>query len=426
VKVSPRLVPVHFQNPQEAPWRVQGILKPMPLASPTQDTEQALLALRSEFPILGHTTYLVSHSLGAMPRAAAANLAAFAETWATRGIRAWEEGWWDSPITTGNLIGRIIGAPPGTVVMHQNVSVCQSIVLSCFDWAADPRRNVIVTDGLNFPSNDYIYHALAKQTAGPVIRTVPSPDGFTLPLEAMLAAIDETTRLVSISHVAFRSSYLQDLAAVIERAHQVGALVIADLYQSAGIVPVDVTALNVDFATGGSVKWLCGGPGAGYLYVRPDLAAQLEPAYTGWAAHAQPFAFAPGAIAYADGIARFSSGTPNVPSMVSASAGYEIVDEILAQHGPNAIRDKSLRQTRYLMDLAAEAGFPVRTPQDDARRGGAVILDVPKGAEVVKELGRREILVDHRPNAGIRMAPHFYNTDEELAHAVQQIVAIVR
>jgi len=292
-------------------------------------------------------------------------------------------------------------------------------------------RNVIVTDGLNFPSNDYIYHALAKHTAGPVIRTVPSPDGFTLPLEAMLAAIDETTRLVSISHVAFRSSYLQDLAAITARAHQVGALVIADLYQSAGIVPVDVTALNVDFATGGSVKWLCGGPGAGYLYVRPDLAAQLEPSYTGWAAHAHPFAFAPGAIDYAKGpaapgIVRFSTGTPNVPSMVSASAGYEIIAGILAQHGPTAIRDKSLRQTRYLMVLATEAGFPVRTPQDDARRGGAVILDVPNGAEVVKELARREILVDHRPNAGIRLAPHFYNTDEELAHAVQQITQILR
>ena len=220
-----------------------------------------LLIWRDEFPILADTTYMISHSLGPMPRRAQTALAEFTSTWATRGIRAWEEGWWDMPITCGNLIGSIIGAPKGRVVMHQNVSICQSIVISCFDWGG--KRNKLITDGLNFPSNDYIYHGLERQ--GAEIVSVSSLDGLTIPLERVLDAIDERTQLVSISHVAFRSSYLQDLEAITKRAHTVGALIVADLYQSAGIVPLDVTALNLDFATGGSVKWLLGGPGAGYL-----------------------------------------------------------------------------------------------------------------------------------------------------------------
>ena len=387
------------------------------LVATPQDLEAPLLARRADFPILAHTTYLVSHSLGAMPQRAAEEVAAFAHTWATRGIRAWEEGWWDLPVTTGDLIGRIIGAPAGSVILHQNVSICQSLVTSCFDWSG--KRNVLVTDGLNFPSNDYLYHGLTRQ--GAVVRTVASPDGMTLPLELMLDAIDDTTLLVSVSHVAFRSSYLQDLAAITRKAHSVGAMVVADLYQSAGIVPLDVTELNVDFATGGSVKWLCGGPGAGYLYVRPDLIRQLSPVTIGWAAHAKPFAFAPGPIDYAAGIERFSTGTPNVPALYSARAGYEIVAEL----GVDAIRAKSLRQTTLLRALAEEAGFAVRTPADDKRRGGVIILDVPDGQAVTKELIRREILIDFRPQAGIRMAPHFYTTDDELHHAVSEIRAIL-
>ena len=377
----------------------------------------SLLAWRKEFPILEHTTYMISHSLGAMPRAAADAVREFTDTWATRGIRAWEEGWWDMPVTTGNLIGSIIGAGEGEVVMHQNVSICQSLVASCFDWGA--ARNKLVTDGLNFPSNDYIYHSLEKQ--GARIQTVASLDSMTLPLDLMLDAIDEETRLVSVSHVAFRSSYVQDLAAITKRAHAVGALVIADLYQSAGILPVDVRALNVDFATGGSVKWLCGGPGAGYLYVRRDLWPQLEPAATGWMAHREPFAFAGGPIEYAPDAFRFLNGTPNVPALYSARSGYEIVNRI----GVEAIREKSMRQTQLLIELADEAGFPVRTVRDPQLRGGVVILDVPNGKEVNRELTRREVLTDYRPHAGIRIAPHFYTLDEEIQHTIDEIKSIV-
>jgi kynureninase len=386
--------------------------------SPHQVLKDPLLSWRKEFPILEHTTYLISHSLGPMPRRTQAALLEFAEVWATRGIRAWEEGWWDMPMTCGDLIGSIIGAPKGRVVMHQNVSICQSIVVSCFDWSGS--RNKLVTDGLNFPSNDYIYHGLSRQ--GAEIVSVASPDGMTVPLERILEAIDERTQLVSISHVAFRSSYLQDLAAITEKAHKVGAMIVADLYQSAGIVPLDVTALKVDFATGGSVKWLLGGPGAGYLYVRPDIDPQLQPAATGWAAHAHPFEFADGPIEYAPDIRRFLNGTPNVPAMYSARSGYEIVNEI----GVAAVRAKSKRQTQRLIELADAAGIKVRSPRDPEARGGTIILDVEKGREVTAELGRRQILVDYRPGAGIRIAPHFYTTDEEIEHSIHELNAIIQ
>jgi kynureninase len=376
-----------------------------------------LLSWRSEFPILGHTTYMISHSLGAMPKRARARMNEYADAWEERGIRAWEEGWWEMPVAVGNLIGRIIGAGDGEVVMHQNVSVCQSIVASCFDWQS--RRNKLVTDALNFPSNNYIYHSLER--AGARVTTAASSDGMTLPVERILDLIDEDTALVSVSHVAFRSSYVQDLAAITEKAHKVGAMIVADLYQSAGTLPVDVRALKVDFATGGSVKWLCGGPGAGYLYVRADLRTQLRPAATGWVAHEEPFAFAAGPIQYANDAFRFLNGTPNVPAMYAARSGYEIINEI----GVPAIREKSLRQTTRLMELADDAGFRVNTCRDPKQRGGVVVVDVPNGYAVTKELARREVLVDYRPQAGIRIAPHFYTTDEELEHTMSEIRSIV-
>jgi kynureninase len=376
-----------------------------------------LLAWRKEFPILEHTTYLISHSLGAMPRRASEAMQQFTDTWASRGIRAWEEGWWELPVTTGNLVASIIGAGPGEVVMHPNVSICQWIVASCFNWSGS--RNKIVTDGLNFPSNEYIYYGLERE--GARVCRVDSPDGMTLPLELMLEAIDEQTQLVSVSHVAFRSSFVHDLAAITRRAHEVGALVLADLYQSAGILPLDVHALGVDFATGGSVKWLCGGPGAGYLYVRADLAQQLEPAATGWMAHRHPFEFEPGPIDYVSDAFRFLNGTPNVPALYSARSGYEIVNEI----GVDAIRAKSIRQTQYLIELADEAGLRVQSCRDPRSRGGVVVVDVPNGKEVTRELVRREVLVDYRPGAGIRIAPHFYTSDDEVERVIHETRSIV-
>ncbi len=376
-------------------------------------TDDALLARRSEFPILEHTTYLVSHSLGAMPRGAADKLKAYTDTWAARGVRAWAEGWWALPTTVGDQVGRLIGAPAGSVVMHQNVSVCQALILSCFDFSGP--RNKIVYEDLNFPSVMYVYEA--HRVRGARIEMVRSDDGVHVPLERMLAAIDEQTLLVPLSHVVFRSAFVQDVAAITRRAHEVGALVVADLYQSAGSVPVDLAGWDVDFATGGSVKWLCGGPGAGYLYVAPRLRPRLRPLVTGWMAHARPFAFESGAIDYADDGTRFLHGTPGVPALYAAQAGYEIVERL----GVDAIRRQSRRQTRLLMEEGRARGFTPRSPEADDERGGMVILDVPHGQAVTRELIRREILVDYRPGAGLRVSPHFYTSDDEILFCLDQV-----
>ena len=367
-----------------------------------------LAAYRDRFPILAETTYLINHSLGAMPAAAAERLAEYARIWATRGIRAWGEGWWTMPLEVGEQVGRIVGAAPGTTVMHQNVTVAEAIVLSCFR-PVDPRRNRVVYEAANFPSVRYLYQAQ------PDLEVVVCEDG-----EAILDAIDERTLLVPISHVLFRSGEIQDVAAITARAHEVGAHVVLDCYQSAGIMPVGVAGLGVDFAVGGSVKWLCGGPGNGWLYVRPDLIERLEPTLVGWQAHAAPFAFEP-ELRYADGVARFLTGTPNVPALYAATAGYDLVEEI----GVERIRENSLRQTDLLIRLADEAGFEVRSPRDPARRGGTVTVFVPGFEAVHRELGERGILCDFRPGAGIRLGPHYYNTDEELERAIAAIGEIV-
>jgi kynureninase len=363
---------------------------------------------RDRFPILRHTTYLINHSLGAMPAAVEDRVAEYARAWRERGIRAWGEGWWTMPLTVGDQIGRIIGAPPGSTVMHQNVAVAEAVVASCFR-PVDPRRNRVVYEEGNFPSVRYLYQAQPDLEV-----TVVPDDG------AIVEAIDERTLLVPITHVLFKTAEIQDVAAIVRRAHEVGAHVVLDAYQSAGIVPLDVAELKVDFAVGGSVKWLCGGPGNGWLYVRPDLAEVLEPTFMGWQAHARPFAFEP-ELEYAEGAARFLTGTPNVPALYAATPGYNLIDEI----GVDRIRANSIRQTGLLIDLFDDAGFEVGSPRDPSRRGGTVTVRLPEFEAVHTELGERQVICDFRPDAGLRLGPHYFNTDDELRHAVSQITEIV-
>jgi kynureninase len=365
-----------------------------------------LLDYRERFPILEHTTYLINHSLGAMPAAAEERMREYARTWAERGIRAWGEGWWTMPVTVGDQIGRIIGAAPGTVCMHQNVSIAEAIVLSCFQ---ESERNRIVFEAANFPSVRYVYQAQRH------LEVVACET-----LDELLASIDERTLLVPVQHVLFKSAEIQNVEAIVARAHDAGAFVVLDAYQSAGTVPLDVAALDVDFAVGGSVKWLCGGPGAGWLYVRPDLIGRLEPAATGWQAHARPFAFEP-ELEYADGIARFLTGTPNVPALYAATAGYDLIEEI----GVQRIRANSLRQTDLLIGEAEARGFEIRSPRQHERRGGTVTMYVPEFEAVHRELGERQVLCDFRSDAGIRLGPHYYNTDEDIVHALDEIEDIL-
>ena len=378
-----------------------------------------LLKWRCEFPILDSTVYLISHSLGAMPRATFERLHEYADIWATRGVRAWAEGWWNMPLEIGNEVARIIGADPGTVVMHQNVSICQSLILSCFlPLPENSKRRKIVYSELNFPSVMYVYEAHAREH-GLRIETVKSDDGITVPLDRLLSAIDEETLLVPISHVLFKSAFLQDAQAITRRAHEVGAMVVLDTYQSAGTVPFSVRDLQVDFATGGSVKWLCGGPGAGYLYVRPDLIDRLEPKTTGWMAHEHPFAFE-SELHYAPNITRFLHGSPAIPALYAARSGYEVINQI----GVDKIREKSVRQTHHLIELAEEAGFTVTSPRDPARRGGTIAVWDDNAAAITKELVRREFIVDYRPGAGVRISPHFYTKDEELELVIAEMKMI--
>jgi kynureninase len=376
-----------------------------------------LLRFRSEFPILEKTVYMISNSLGAMPRGVRDELNQYADTWATRGVRAWEESWWMLGAEVGDQIGQLMNASKGSVAVHQNVTTCQAMVGSCFDFKG--KRNKVVYSDMNFPS--VMYYWEGQRRYGARIHMVKTDDGITVPTERLLDAIDEETLIVPISHVVFRSSFIKDVPAIVEKAHKVGALVCLDTFQSLGTVPVDVQKFDVDFATGGVLKWLCGGPGTCYLYVKPELAKKLEPAFTGWTAHKHPFRFEIGPQDYTEMPYRFMNGTPNIAALHAARPGLRIVKEAGVQN----IRSKSKRQTAKLIELADARGWKVNTPRDPERRSGTVSIDMPNSKEVCAELNRRDVVVDWRPQAGVRFSPHFYTKDEELEQAIGVVEEIL-
>jgi kynureninase len=357
-----------------------------------------LLAFRAEFPILERTTYLVSHSLGAMPRTVPDRLAEYVDTWAELGVRAWANGWWELPIE---------------VAMVPNVSLGQAAVMSAIEYAA-PRNRIVMTE-LDFPSVRYVYDRLAPRLGAEVV-VVPSDDGVGIDEDRLIAAIDERTALVAISHVLFRSAFIMDVERICAHAHSVGALVSLDAFHSVGVIPVDVKRIGADFLTGGVLKWLCGGPGGCFLYAAPAASEHRAPALTGWQAHRRPFGFE-AEMDYAEGAARWLSGTPVIPALYAATEGPRLV----RRAGIEAVRAKSTRQTGRLIELADEHGYTVRAPRDPARRGGTVAFDVPHAYEVAQFLLSRDIIVDYRPNAGIRIAPHFYTSDAELERAVAAV-----
>ncbi len=377
-----------------------------------------LLAFRAEFPILERTTYLVSNSLGAMPRGVPERLAQYVDEWAERGVRAWAAGWWEMPVSVGDEIAPLIGAGPGEIAMLPNVTIAQTSVLSALDYSA-PRDTIVMTD-LDFPSVRYVYDHLATRLGARIV-VVPSDDGIGIDTQRMLEAIDERTRLVAISHVLFRSAFIMDAEAICRRAREVGALVSLDAFHSVGVLPVDVKRLGVDFLSGGVLKWLCGGPGGAFLYVSPEASRSLSPSFTGWQAHARPFGFEP-EMQYAEQAWRWLNGTPAIPALFAAIEGPRIVRAA----GVDRIRAKSMRQTARLIDLAQARGFAVTAPLDPARRGGTVAFDVPHAYGVAQALLANDVIVDYRPNAGIRVGPHFYTSDVELERAVGMIESIRR
>jgi len=377
-----------------------------------------LLQWRQEFPILERTTYLISNSLGAMPRGVREAMNAYSSAWGERGVRAWEEGWWELAGKVADRIAPLLGAAPGEISLHQNVTTTQAVVASCFDWRG-PRNKVVMTD-LEFPSVQYFYHEQRRH--GARVELLPSADSVRFDLEPFLAAIDTRTLLVPISLVLFRSSFIVNARAIVERAHRVGAHVVLDTFQAAGAIPVEVRSLGADFAVGGVLKWLCGGPGVAYLYVREDLRKRLRPALTGWLAHRRPFAFLPGEIEAREDAYRYLNGTPHIPALYACQPGLQILNEI----GAPAIREKSLRMTTRLLAGAKARGWRVNTAEDPSERAGTVSLEPPHAVAVSRELLARDILIDYRPQAGIRISPHFYNREEECDFALSQIDEILR
>ena len=366
-----------------------------------------------------------------MPRTVPGKLAEYARDWGELGVKAWNRGWWELPVEVGNEIAPLINAGDGEIVMMPNVTIAQTAVISAMDFPRN--RDTVVMTELDFPSVRYMYTEMAERLGARVVvvrsddgvdrklprSIVPFRDklfGLTIDPDKLLAAIDEGTRLVAVSHVLFRSSYLMNADAICARAHQVGALVSLDSFHAVGIVPVDVKRSKVDFLTGGVLKWLCGGPGACFLYVSPAVRDRLKPALTGWQAHARPFEFED-SMEYTTGAFRWLNGTPVIPALYAAAEG----PRILRRAGVAAIREKSVRLTSLLIGLADARGYKVNAPRDPAQRGGTIALDVPHGYEVTQHLLSRNILVDYRVGAGIRIAPHFFTREDELAEAVFEI-----
>ena len=380
-------------------------------------TQDPLLSFRDEFPILEKTTYLVSNSLGPMPRTVPDKLAEYARDWGELGVKAWRRGWWEMPVDVGNEIAPLVNAGLGEVVMMPNVTIAQAAVASAIDFSG--KRDTVVMTSLDFPSVKYAYEQLAQKFGARVV-VVESDDGISIDEEKLLAAIDERTKLVAVSHVIFKSAFINDADAICRKAHDVGAMVSLDAFHSVGVIPVDVKKSGVDFLTGGVLKWLCGGPGGCFLYVSPRVRDELAPAITGWQAHARPFAFEE-RMEYTSGPFRWLNGTPVIPALYAAAEG----PKILRRAGMDAIRAKSTRQTSRLIELAGERGYRVHAPLDPARRGGTVAIDADHGYEVAQELLSRDILVDYRVGAGIRVAPHFFTRDDEVDLVIESIADIL-
>ncbi|GAC1393385.1 MAG: kynureninase [Polyangiales bacterium] len=375
--------------------------------------ESALLKWRQEFPTLATSVHLISHSLGAMPTRARAKMEEYFAQWEQQSIDAWHD-WLPYVTDLGDVVADVLGVPHGTVVMNQNVSTIQAIVASGLDYGG-PRRKVVYSE-LNFSTVHYVWQEQARRR-GAELCVVPGGDGVHAPMEALLAAIDERTLIVPVSHVLFRSSAVKDVRAIVEKAHSVGALVFLDCYQSAGTIPLDLAKWDVDLACGGSVKWACGGPGAAYLYVKPELLPRFEPSFTGWFGHAEPFAFDMGPMRYAKDVWRMVGGTPAIPALYAARAGWEIIREV----GVANIRRKSLRQTKLLREKCLEQGFKINTPERDDERGGTICFSFPGDAAVSRQLLERRFFHDYRPACGLRASPHFYTTDDELIAFVEEI-----
>ena len=375
---------------------------------------------RDQFPTLVSGIHLLSHSLGPVPRAVRESMIAYYDAWEHHTSEdAWATNWWTLSRRVGDRIARILGGAPGSVQIQPNASIAMATVASCFDFNSGS-RNKVVTTALDFPSMEYFWDA--QRQLGAQIEVVPSTDGVSVPLERILEAIDSETSLVALSHTSYRSSYRVDARAIVERAHAKGALVLLDVYQSAGVLQLNAADWNVDFLIGGTIKWLCGGPSCGYLYVRPDLQKDLRPRLTGWVAHDSPFEFAHAPLRYAKSVRRFAQGTPSIPALYSAMPGLEIIEAV----GIEEITTESQRRTASMIEFGRERGWTINTPLEKNQRGGSVMIGVDNAQHTAERLAEQRVFVDWRPGAGLRVSPHFFNTDEELDEALNILAGLIK
>ena len=367
---------------------------------------------RDEFPILADSTYLVSHSMGAAPLRARDALRTYWEEWAGDGPEAWER-WLPRIAEIADGIGALVGAPPGTCFLGPNVSVLQSAVASCIDFRSD--RNEVVYESLQFPSLTYVWREWER--FGAVVRVAESDDGRTVPTERIVEAITEKTAIAVLSHAYYVSGAIADVRTIQRHCRSVGALLCVDAYQTTGVYPYDVTDWDLDLVTGGSHKWLCGGAGCGWLYVKPSLLGRFAPAVTGWMAHARPFAFEAAPMEHAPSMYRFGNGTPSIPAYMAAQPGHRAIASV----GIPRIREHNVRLTQKIAATALERGLRVNSPLDPERRTGWIGIDFDGAGAACRRLIERRVFVDYRPGCGIRVGPHFYTEDAEIDEFFKQL-----
>jgi kynureninase len=370
---------------------------------------------REQFPVLANSTYLVSHSMGAAPLGAKAALDAYWNDWATDGPEAWER-WLPRMATIADGIGAIIGAPAGSVFLGNNVALLQAALASSLDFRGE--RNEVVYEALQFPSLTYLWREWERYGARCV--SVASDDGRTIPTERIIAAITERTALVVLTHAYYVSGAIVDVRAIQAHCRQAGALLCLDAYQTTGVYPYDVTAWDLDIVTGGSHKWLLGGPGCGWIYVKPSLRDRFRPAVTGWMAHEHPFAFDAAPIHYAESMYRFGHGTPTIPGFVAAEEGHRLIRAV----GVERIREHNMRLTTKLAEMALERGLRVNTPLDPQQRTGWIGIDFDGADRACAQLIERRVFIDYRPGCGLRVSPHFYTTDDEIDRFFHELDAM--
>jgi len=374
---------------------------------------------RHEFPTLASGIHLLSHSLGPVPRAARESMLAYYDAWEHHTSEdAWATSWWELSRRVGDRIAHLLGGAAGSVQIQPNASIALATAASCFDFKSGARKKVVTT-ALDFPSMEYFWDG--QRQIGAIIEVVPSADTISVSVDRILDAIDDETCLVAIAHTSYRSSYRVDVPAIVKHAHEKGAFVLLDVYQSAGVVELYAADWNVDFLIGGTIKWLCGGPSCGYLYVRPDLQRDLRPRLTGWVAHDSPFDFAHAPMRYAKSVRRFAQGTPSIPALYSAMPGIDIIESV----GMAQIAAESQRRTQLMIDFASARGWTINTPRENDRRGGSVMIGVADAKTMAELLAEKRVFVDWRPGAGLRMSPHFFNTDEEVEEALHILARLI-